>query len=71
MIFVVPVAEILIMIIEGLIYRKRLVNKNDEVNTKKNFFFAIFANIFSIVMGLILLELGLKIAGFIAGLVLD
>ncbi len=71
MIFVVPVAEILIMIIEGLIYRKRLVNKNDEVNTKKNFFFGIFANIFSIAMGLILLVLGLKIAGFIAGLVLD
>ena len=71
MIFVIPAAEILIMIIEGLIYRKRLVNKNDEVNTKKNFFFGIFANIFSIAMGLILLELGLKIAGFIAGLVLD
>lgn len=71
LIFVVPIAEIIIMIIEGLIFRKRLVNRSGEVSTKKNFVFAIFANIFSIVMGLMLLELGLKIAGFIAGLVLD
>ena len=63
----VPVAEIIIMITEGLIYRKRLVNRYDEVSTKKNFFFAIFANIFSIVMGVIIFE----IVGFLAGLILD
>ncbi len=67
LILVVPVAEIIIMITEGLIYRKRLVNRYDEVSTKKNFFFAIFANIFSIVMGVIIFE----IVGFLAGLILD
>ena len=71
LIFLVPAAEILIMIFEGLIFRKRLVDRNDEVSTKKNIFFAIFANIFSIVMGLMLLAIGLKVAGFVAGLILD
>ena len=71
LIFVVPVAEILIMITEGLIFRNRLVNRNDEINTKKNFLFAVFANIFSIVMGLMLFVLFFKIAAFFAGLILD
>ncbi|MCR4867460.1 MAG: hypothetical protein K5921_11075 [Lachnospiraceae bacterium] len=59
LIFVVPIAEIFIMIIEGLIFRKRLVNRYGEVSTKKNFVFAIFANVFSIVMGLMLFYVGL------------
>lgn len=50
-----PVAEIIIIITESLIYRKRLQKKDGEISTKRNIGYAVFANIFSIVTGIVVL----------------
>lgn len=55
LVLVWPVAEIAIIITESLIYKKQLVNKNGEVSTKRNVGYAVFANIFSIVAGIVAL----------------
>ncbi|MBR3635629.1 MAG: hypothetical protein IKN47_05475 [Lachnospiraceae bacterium] len=50
-----PLAELAIIIVESLIYRKRLIKKDGEISTKRNVGYAIAANIFSIVAGLVAL----------------
>ena len=64
LLFIFPITELLIIIIESNYYKKRLVNREGEVSSKRNILYGIVANIASVVGGYFLSSLIISIVVF-------